>query len=463
VSKSKHVLKWQVGEHGAGEFPTRTKSQAALTSHVGSFAVWRHACTFHTRDAARFTGATDAERKRLLEEVLELDRVETGYRRARDELRLAANLCTEADHAVELAQRHLDGLNATHAALAGEVEDVPDLDKLRTQGRAIKRQLEIISDGVAELQSQVSGLRQLLGERSHAETIAARQLAKVRELGVTCDACEQAVPGDHRHTITETAERTLSAARTVVADTREALGHAEKVYAEVLTEQTNMRARYDANIAEGRAGVAAQQRNDARQEKLDHVSTSIQAAQTSVEVAEVAAAMALTKHHELTAAAEVLSYRGVRAAMLAGAVSALEDLANDWLGRMGLSGLLVRLSSQSETKRGKVSDKISLDIEGAGGGLGYLAASTGEQRRIDVAMLLALGELAAESRGMSPHSTLFVDELLDGLDDAGQEAAVDMLRELSKTRCVVVITHSTGLMHRLTPDLHLIARDGALS
>jgi len=463
VSKSKHVLTWQVGELGAAEFPTRTKSQAALDSHVGSFQVWRHACTFHTRDASRFTGATDAERKRLLEEVLELDRVEQGYRRARDEVKQAERNEERCGHALQRAEVERDGLVRTRGTLAAEIEEVPDLEAMRAEGRKLKAAAE-----AAEAQAKIAQDKHIAALTSartvQAELNAARvALADFERLGPTCEACKQGIDPGHadrvRGEMVAEIER-LEAARTEADEAAERSKLAAQSANETMGEA---RSAYQDNIAEGRAAVEAEKRNAARRAKLATIDAEIEKAEAAVDRAKLDLDAAVKLRVELEAAASVLSYQGARAAMLSAAVRGLEDLANDWLARLGLAGLRVKLDSQSEAKSGKVSDKISFEVKGAGGGLGYLAASTGEQRRIDIAVLLALGELAADSRGMSRESTLFVDELFDGLDDEGQEAVTVMLRELGEQRCVVVISHSAGLVHRLAPALHLIAKDGALS
>jgi DNA repair exonuclease SbcCD ATPase subunit len=88
-------------------------------------------------------------------------------------------------------------------------------------------------------------------------------------------------------------------------------------------------------------------------------------------------------------------------------------------------------------------------VEGAGGG-SYKGASAGQRRRIDVALLFALSELAVASRGAMP-GTLFVDEVFDVLDDEGVESVGAAMQEVAQDRCVLVVTHNPDLVRALRP------------
>ena len=91
-----------------------------------------------------------------------------------------------------------------------------------------------------------------------------------------------------------------------------------------------------------------------------------------------------------------------------------------------------------------------MEVEGAGGGHGYKASSGGERKRIDIAVMLALGDIARRLRG-EKGSTLFFDEAFDALDEQGLAAVVGVLRELAQDRAVVVISHNPLLIDHLRP------------
>ena len=165
---------------------------------------------------------------------------------------------------------------------------------------------------------------------------------------------------------------------------------------------------------------------------------------------------------ELKASEKVLGLQGVRTHILGGALAGIESAANHWLTRIGWEGLSIELKPYSETQQGVVRDKISLKINGTDGDNGYEGMSSGQKRRIDVAILFALAEFAAGARGVVP-GTLWLDEIMDSLDDEGIAAVSSVLRELATDRAIVVISHNEELADALSPDVHYKAPFGAIA
>ena len=163
----------------------------------------------------------------------------------------------------------------------------------------------------------------------------------------------------------------------------------------------------------------------------------------------------------LSACDKVLGMKGVRAQVLASALGGLEAVANGWLSRLAGDGLSLVLKPYVENKKGTTSEALSLEVVGAGGGRGYRASSGGERRRIDLALLLALADVAAAAYRQEP-GTLFFDEVFDCLDSEGTDRAVEVIDELAKDRCCVVISHSPDLASALRPVLHLQVKDGSV-
>lgn len=156
-------------------------------------------------------------------------------------------------------------------------------------------------------------------------------------------------------------------------------------------------------------------------------------------------------------AAKVLSTRGVRAHILDGLIQAIQDEANLWLEMICGDRLRLELKAFGEKADGGRKEAVSFNVEGAGGGYGYKAASGGERRRIDIAVTLALALVSEVASGYEG-STIFLDEPLDALDCEGIEATVDALVELAKDRCVVVIAHESGEVLHRRADQHYAVR-----
>jgi ABC-type multidrug transport system ATPase subunit len=63
--------------------------------------------------------------------------------------------------------------------------------------------------------------------------------------------------------------------------------------------------------------------------------------------------------------------------------------------------------------------------------------------------MFSLAALAGDWQG-----TLFVDECFDGLHESGVQAAIDAIREVARTRCVVLTTHRSDLARELRDAVH---------
>jgi DNA repair exonuclease SbcCD ATPase subunit len=429
-----------------------TKAQAVLDGRIGSWDVWRRSHVFSSADAAPFTCATDAERKRLLENLLSLDKFDTALEACRADRRAAEVAVADVERRAAVLAERLSGAKqrlADAQAVVGEaVPIVPS-----TVAWA-----DLVSDGERAASQVRARWRELATQPAtlEAEVRTARRQQEALANDV-CPTCGQGIDESLRARAAghlTAASRSLEQRRTEIAAQEVAL-KAEVV--ELEEELSTLRAK--ATEAQVRASEARREeaRQASRRAVLEESEREMGRIRDEAQ-REIAKAASLSADlGGLQACEQALGLRGVRAHVLGRALGGIEAAANAWATKLG--GMPVKLRPYSERKSGGVADCISIDIEGRGD---YRATSGGERRRIDVAMMLALAEIAAAAHGQTP-GTLWFDEVFDALDGTGVAAACSVLSALAEERAVIVISHSDALVGQLDPAVHLRVEDGVVS
>lgn len=436
----------------ATEYETATKAQEALDLVIGSFEHWRRTCVFTSVDAWSFAEATDAERKRLLETLLGLQRLDLALERCKVDLRGESAALALAERDVAHGTERVASAGSTLQALLGVSPDaapIPDASAVAKRAATLQALLgEIDGDRQAVLAEQREARERLVLVRERAKQL--RETADAMRGGV-CALCAQPV----RVMDPEELETAIAGA---VRDLESAAEEVGRRCAAALAQLED-----DARTAQQTlAGVSAtlriardhEQRVRASANAIASARAALVAAEKALEGAtatraRLAERVALLGHTE-----RVLGLRGVRAQVLDGALRATEQMANVWLARMSGGRLSLSL--------GVEADKVSLTVRGAGGGHGYVAASAGERRRMALALMLALAELSAASSGME-RGTLWFDEVFDVLDDEGVGDVCSALGMLAQDRAVVVITHSAAVIDHLPNATRLHLTGGAIA
>jgi DNA repair exonuclease SbcCD ATPase subunit len=104
---------------------------------------------------------------------------------------------------------------------------------------------------------------------------------------------------------------------------------------------------------------------------------------------------------------------------------------------------------------------LTVDITKRGVDYDYSQLSRGQQGRVTLAMWFAFRDVF---EGMNASlNLLFADEVIDnGMDEAGGEAALDVLRKMARERgrCVFLVSHKEGLIGRVNRLLMVRMEDG---
>jgi DNA repair exonuclease SbcCD ATPase subunit len=109
---------------------TPTKTQQKLSSVVGDFATWRKTRVFDADLTARFGAEGDAERKRTIEQLAGLDKLDDGLRRCRADLRAEeARSTTLSQELVVLSAQATEQRAVTVAPSAAEIAELREASK----------------------------------------------------------------------------------------------------------------------------------------------------------------------------------------------------------------------------------------------------------------------------------------------------------------------------------------------
>lgn len=453
-SRKKEDLQFAVAGVPPQRFDTKTQAQEALDRVVGEHGLWRRTCAFSSSDRDYFTLATDAVRKRLLEDILGLDRFDSAQK-------LAA--ATRRDSELRLSTLRSDvstfeGKYATAKAQAAKAEETMsavigthrDLDVIKAEFTEARSESDVLHEVLEASQEDVRKIEERLS-RIGAE-VEAREAQASRASKLTkCPTCQQSVDPKHVRRLCEEVQSAQARAQAEEAKLRSALERA-KVHASERRVLVNAGVKRQSVLQqELLAAQSAAKQRAAMGKGSQALAAAVEEAADAADAGRVALVEAEVAHANLVAAERVLSTGGVRAHLLTEALGGIEHVANGWLQRMTGEALSLRLSPYAE-KGSSVKDSISLEVDGAGGGHGYHGASGGERRRIDVAVMLALAEIAAVDGDET--GTMFFDEVFDALDDDGVTAVCSVLEDLARTRCVVVITHNTRLRQELRCSVH---------
>ena len=399
------------------ELDTPTKTQALV---VLDPEVWRRSCSFSGEDRATFLRGGPMDRERALEAVLGLDGFDAVAKRARAALtqaeaaaRQALLLQEEADRAADRALARFHAELRLSGAPPGETPEAELTD------------LGAVAEAHQHAQEEAA---QATAARAVASSRLAEELARDLRGASACPTCLQPVPETQavellrrRRAAEEEVARAADeehwaraareAAWTAYQAAREAAAQARAAQAQALAEaRSRAQAGARASAAEQEA-AEAEERRDAQAAIL---------------------ASARRQEAEMRAAADIAV--GLRRDLLTEALASLEELVRPEVDEF-LPGAVLRFPA------------FEVVVEGFGRGtLGSL--STGQRRRLEVATTLALGRLAEQLAGWVG-STLFLDEVLDGLDADGKRAACSLVARAAETRCVVVITHDEDLRRDL--------------
>lgn len=374
---------------------------AALQGMVGSFEEWRLASVLSSEDVANFSGATPAQRMALLSTVLRMGVLEEAAERAR----LSCQALREKIRKVGTDRQTLTArIEAAERALAA----VESSERLLAIDEAAPSAPAESFDLATSLRADAAALRAF--QRASAEALPAAR----------CEACG-APKGESDEFRAQSRLRQQN-----IAELEDDAARIERLWRahQLEFDDWNRRKRHAQQVRDGLMELEDRLESDRQQRgDLDAVES------------------VLADRLRLEEAAHKALAQDIPYDMLEEGFQAFTRIANGYLERIAGEKIRVRIAGTRELASGRAKQEASLVVEGLGGPRGqYESASSGERRRIDLALLLAVGDLAREYAGF-PAGPLFLDEALDSLDMEGRAAVVDVLAELGEDRPIILISH----------------------
>lgn len=444
VERDAKGLVWANDGEKPVAWETKTKAQEALLQRLGvTHTTWATTTVFSSAGVGSFTQATDTERKVLVEALLGLGAFDTAYTRAKREARDAelraaswGETVRAAILAVEQAQQSL--------ALVSSVE-VRDPTPVDPPDAGIATRIQALTHDIAACTARSAEASQALGA-AVATRRGIESLATVSGLDA-CPTCTRPVDEEFRVRVaTKAAEVRAStdadsaAARARMAEADAAVGAYRREISALVAQRSAQETAYNAYL---RDVQRVEGERSAQAQRLSRAAGVLQEAE--IRLAQAKADQVAAQHNADVAAAAmaVLGPTGVRAALLDRVLGAVEAQANMYGSRIG--AFPVEIQSTTQLASGETRDKIALLVLGRPS---PDSLSTGERRRLDVAILFAFASVVGTA------GEIILDECFDGLDDVGVEAVADVLRDMSATRPVVVITHNERLAARLRAGTH---------
>ena len=431
------------------EFDTAVDAQVALVQMVGGAGIWRRTHIFSSNDPILFSSASDGDKKRLLETLLGLDKFDSGLAECRKKLAEAKREFQHAEMLKATTENDVDRLSRLITFQKESLDAFTDGEAqkfVHTTEGAIDAQ---VVEAVRHLDESHAGTIELESSKAvkQSEFIALRDTAATKKAQFEelkegrCFTCGQPISKENLCTFEKEAMEAHETVEARKVSIRREIRDIDSKLQKLETRKVDTRRELE-TLRQQKAQLKTQKsrqilEKSAKETKKSHQVQTLKLAVIQRDVSEKHKESEILKYTEA-----VLGLKGVRAHVLSNALGGIEAAANAWLGRISEKPMKIRLSA---------SDKgsMALEVEGVGGGNGYKGSSGGERRRIDIALLLALADVAAGATHADP-GTLFLDEVLDAIDDEGVGLLSSALQEVATRRPIVLITHSETLAHAVS-------------
>jgi len=440
----------------------------------------------NTNSSLNFLTATDANRKKFLIDLLGLEQYvelfevfKTASRDVEQEFsKLEGKIATierwlESNKLFDTNPKEIQPLPTISSddqeemnSLAVELSNISATNKQISKNNQLKdllRQIPIneIRDMSDDQVESYDSYQAKLGEIKTIVSSAKKLIDKMEDLGNVCPTCEQSVPEqfklDHIHKekekITEQ-EGNYKSIQTKIREIQEknerALLRAKKIkewedlYRSIkhdmptrLLDEDELQDRLSAikvriKSTEAQIAKISRENNDraSHNAKISVIQEQTESFKGQMSALQVDYDTCNSKRANLEVLKKAFSTNGLVAYKIENLVKELEELTSNYLSELSDGRFTLNFTVSN--------DKLNVEITDNGNVIDILALSSGELARVNIATLLGIRKLMS-SLSSSKINVLFLDEVMNVLDELGREKLVDVL--LNEELNTYIVSH----------------------
>ena len=476
---------------------TATNTYKTIQEIIGiDFKTFSQLVYQSTNASLQFLTATDTNRKKFLIDLLHLDDYVQLFEVFKEAARTASNKMIEVTSEIATVEKWLNTnkLDSTNILpmldleintdeeekefrlLSIELENISEKNKKILRNNQYKEMLAAINlDEINNIQitEKVSPdeFQKELGQLEAGMKASEKMLQKLQKLGDVCPTCEQKVDSDFKEGLIDEEKKTISFMTEKINENKEKVTEIRRNNTEFdrknklqkdwedlfrsidndlpanILDKEQLESRLGDLQRELRAAKAEISRIAGENEKRTRENTRIEIiqAQTDGFIEKLNKASEILKEvTELDANLEILkkafSTNGLLAYKIENLVKELEELTNTYLAELSDGRFTLEFIVSNDKLNVQITDNESI--------VDILALSSGELARVNTATLIAIRKLMS-SISKSRINILFLDEVINVLDESGREKLVEVLLQEDLNTYVVSHGWTHPLLHKI--------------
>ena len=485
---------------------TATNTYKAIQEVLGiDFKTFSQLVYQNTNASLQFLTATDANRKKFLIDLLQLEKyvdLFEVFKEAHRESCINSNTATTSMASVNkwLKNNILEDTNIlpmldleidtsedekTLRSLTVELENISEKNKKILQNNQYRKMLQKIDiTSLQKNQGEFINYDPLVYEYGSFKSVldaSTKSLKKRIGLGQECLACGQRVSINFKETMIAKEEKVIMETKEKINDLRERIESAksenakfkktqdaikewEELYRNLVSDLPTTlldKDSLESRISDLRDSIRSRKAQilsiAGQNEQRTKINTRIQVIQEQTKdflnekaILDKEIAISSKKENDLELLKKSFSTNGLIAYKIESLVKELEVLSNTYLGELSDGRFTLQFVINN--------DKLNVEITDNGNIVDILALSSGELARVNTATLLAIRKLMA-SISKNKINILFLDEVINVLDESGREKIVEVLLQEDDLNTYIV---SHGWTHPLLEKIEVV-RKGKVS